>query len=160
MILWNLSVYASHLTWYILYRYLMLLPTSTWSWVHRWLSSSLGEEKAADQSPPVEQPVYYKAWKPLYLISRCIIILVRSYIRCLIRVHVNLGIHSSLKWLVSEAPYLIEQTAIAPDITGSGVFLVVNGFWSCPLHWYLASLWYVVRIICQISRHTKICNLV
>ena len=28
-----------------------------------------------------------------------------------------------LKWLVSKAPYLIQQHAIAPHITGSGVLL-------------------------------------
>ena len=53
---------------------------------------------------------------------------------------INLNVGGSLKWFVSKAPDLIEQTAIAPDITGSGVLLVVNGLWSCPLHWYLAAM--------------------
>ena len=38
----------------------------------------------------------------------------------------NLGVGVSLKWLVSQAPYLVHESAIAPHITGSGVLPVVQ----------------------------------
>ncbi|MCG8621740.1 MAG: hypothetical protein MJE68_07040 [Proteobacteria bacterium] len=75
------------------------------------------------------------------------------------RIIAYLKIAVFLKWLASEAPDLIEQTAIAPDISGSGVFLVVDGFWSCPLHWYHTTVRNIIILICQVSRHAKISNL-
>ena len=68
----------------------------------------------------------------------------------------NLDIPKSLKRFVSEAPNLIEQTPIAPDITGNGILPVVNGFRSRPLHRDLPTLRYVIVLICQVSRHAKI----
>ena len=38
----------------------------------------------------------------------------------------NLGVGVSLKWLVSQAPYLVHESAIAPHITGSGVLLEIE----------------------------------
>ena len=63
------------------------------------------------------------------------------------------------KWPVSETPYLIEQTAVAPDITGSGVFSKVYCFWSCPLYGHFATLGYVVIVISQVPGHPKVSNL-
>ena len=63
------------------------------------------------------------------------------------------------KWPVPKAPYLIEQTAIAPDITGSGVLSKVYGFWGCPLYGHFATLGYIVIIISQVPGHSKVCNL-
>ena len=44
------------------------------------------------------------------------------------------------KWPVSKTPDLIEEAAIAPDITSSGVFSKVYSFWSCPLYGHFAPL--------------------
>ena len=38
----------------------------------------------------------------------------------------NLGVGVPLKWLVSQTPYLIHESAIAPHITGSGVLLEIE----------------------------------
>ena len=51
-----------------------------------------------------------------------------------------LTIGEIMKWLAPQRPYLIEEAAIAPDITGSGVLAIVKGLWSCPLDWNLASV--------------------
>ena len=63
------------------------------------------------------------------------------------------------KWFTSKTPYLKEQTPIAPDITGSGVLLIVQCFRCSPLHWDLSSVSNIVVIIGQITRHTKVSNL-
>lgn len=47
----------------------------------------------------------------------------------------NLYITVVLKRLMSQTPYLIKQTAIAPYITGSGVLLESDGLRGCPLNW-------------------------
>ena len=50
-----------------------------------------------------------------------------------------------------QGPYLIENTAIAPDITGSGVLVVLEGLGCCPLHWNLTSMRYVEILLVEIS---------
>ena len=60
-------------------------------------------------------------------------------------------VRHSLKRFVSDAPYLIQQAAIAPDITGSGVLLEVQGLRSCPLDWDLASMGDIVLLISQVT---------
>ena len=91
----------------------------------------------------------------------------------------NLCVGMLLKWFVSETPYLIHDTAVAPHITGSGVLLVVEGLpWitqiialnylafprflylrSCPLYWYFSSMRNIVVFVHQISRHSKVTDL-
>ena len=39
----------------------------------------------------------------------------------------HLGVGVSLKWLVSETPYLVHEAAKAPHVTGCGILLVVQG---------------------------------
>ena len=38
----------------------------------------------------------------------------------------NLGVGVPLKWFVSQAPYLVHESAIAPHVTGSGVLLEIE----------------------------------
>ena len=56
-----------------------------------------------------------------------------------------------LKWFVSKGPYLIEDTPITPDVTGSGVFAVGEGLRSCPFDWDLASMGNIVRFILKVT---------
>ena len=49
----------------------------------------------------------------------------------------NIHIPHSLKGFMSQTPYLVEDTPIAPHITGCRVLLVMNSFGGCPLQWYL-----------------------
>ena len=70
-----------------------------------------------------------------------------------------LSIGECTKWLVSQWPYLIEEAAIAPDITGSGIPAIVKGLWSCPLNWNLSPLGNIVVFVLEILRETKISNL-
>ena len=63
------------------------------------------------------------------------------------------------KWFVSKAPNLIHQTAIAPDITGSGILSEMYSFWSCPFYGHFASLRYIVIVISQIPGHPKVSDL-
>ncbi len=44
------------------------------------------------------------------------------------------------KRFVSDTPYLVEQTAVGPHVTGSGVLLVVKGLRGRPLDRDFASL--------------------
>ncbi len=53
--------------------------------------------------------------------------------------------------LASQCPYLIEENAIAPDITGCGVPAVGDSLGCCPLHWDLSSVGGVVILILQES---------
>ena len=64
-----------------------------------------------------------------------------------------------MKWFVSQWPYLIEEAAIAPDITGSGVLAIVKGLWSCPLNWNHPSMGNIVVFMLKILRKTKISDL-
>ena len=64
-----------------------------------------------------------------------------------------------MKWFAPQRPYLIEEAAIAPDITGSGVLAIVKGLRSCPLDWNLPSVWHVVVIILKASGQSKISKL-
>ena len=63
------------------------------------------------------------------------------------------------KWLLPKTPYLIEQTAIAPDITGSGVLSVVQSLWCCPLERDSSTFGYVVVVFSQVNWHPKISDL-
>ena len=65
----------------------------------------------------------------------------------------------AFKGFVSEAPYLIEETAIAPHVTGSRVLFVRNSLWSRPLDWYFATVRHIVVVLFKITRHPKIRNL-
>ena len=38
----------------------------------------------------------------------------------------NLGVGVPLKWFVSQAPYLVHESAIAPHVTGSRVLLEIE----------------------------------
>ena len=64
-----------------------------------------------------------------------------------------------LKRFVSKTPYLIQQTAIAPHITGTGVLAKDKSFWCCPLDRDLPSMGHIVVIINEISRHSEITDL-
>ena len=74
-------------------------------------------------------------------------------------VTIYLCVSECVVWFASQAPYLIEQTPIAPDITGNGVFLVVECLWCCPFDWYQTTFRNVVPFISQVSRQAKISNL-
>ena len=54
-----------------------------------------------------------------------------------------------LVWFVSQCPYLIEEDAIAPDITGSGVSAVGESLGCCPLYRDLTTVGSVVVHILQ-----------
>ena len=61
---------------------------------------------------------------------------------------------------MSKTPYLIEQTPVAPDVTGSGVLLVVESLGRCPLDGNSVTIVSdVVIFFGQIAGHAKICNL-
>ena len=79
-------------------------------------------------------------------------------VRCT-TINKHLGISDVMKWFVSQWPYLIEETAIAPDITGSGVLAIVKGLWSCPLDWNLTTMRDVVVFMLEVSGEPKISNL-
>ena len=68
-----------------------------------------------------------------------------------------LNISQISKRLVSQTPYLIEQTSIAPHITGSGVLLEVDCFWGSPLHRDLTTMRDIASS--QVTCHPKITNL-
>ena len=70
-----------------------------------------------------------------------------------------LGIRNVIIRILSQAPDLIQHTAIAPYITCSGVLAVKDSLGGCPLHWDQAVCRYVVGIFHQISRHAKVTNL-
>ena len=59
----------------------------------------------------------------------------------------NLKVGELIIWFKPKAPDLIEQTAIAPDITGSGVLLFFNSLRSSPFDWYHATFRYVILLI-------------
>ena len=65
----------------------------------------------------------------------------------------------SLKWLVSETPYLVHEAAKAPHVTGCGVLLVVECLRSRPLDGDLATTCEVIALLLQVSRHPKITDL-
>lgn len=44
----------------------------------------------------------------------------------------NLSIGEVFEGYPSQTPDLVEQAAIAPDVTGSGESVVVHGLWRCP----------------------------
>lgn len=58
----------------------------------------------------------------------------------------DLSIGVAFERLMSETPYLIEETSIAPYITGCGVLLVGHGFRSSPFNRNLSSLRHVVML--------------
>ena len=70
-----------------------------------------------------------------------------------------LSIAYCFKWFESEAPYFIQHTPKAPHITGSGVLLVTDGFWSCPLYRDHSSMREIVVFFIQVTRQTKVSNL-
>ena len=59
----------------------------------------------------------------------------------------DLKVRELIVWFISEAPDLIEHTAIAPDITGSGVPLFFNRLRSSPFDWYHTAFRYVILLI-------------
>ena len=59
-----------------------------------------------------------------------------------------LWVFSGLEGLAAHAPDLIEHTAVAPHITGSRVDPELDGLWSSPADWDLASVGEVVVLIC------------
>ena len=65
--------------------------------------------------------------------------------------HIYLSVGETTIRFVSKTPYLIEQTSVAPDVTGSGVLLVRNGLWSRPLNWYQSTFRYVVLLIGEVT---------
>ena len=72
---------------------------------------------------------------------------------------IYLWIGTTLKWLASHTPDLIQQAAIAPDVAGSGVFAVVCCLGGCPLYWNFTTLGHIVIIVHQVPGHAKVCNL-
>ena len=62
-------------------------------------------------------------------------------------------------WLDTQSPYFIHHHSKAPHVTGSGVFLVQESFWSCPFHRDFPSMRDIVISVLQSSRHAKVCNL-
>ena len=74
-------------------------------------------------------------------VCMCVCVCMCAYVCVRACMHVtNLNIFQAFEWFVSKTPYLIEQTPIAPDITGSGVLLEINCFRGSPLYWNLSSL--------------------
>ena len=71
----------------------------------------------------------------------------------------DLKVRDLFVWFMPEAPDFIEYTAIAPDITGSGVLLFFNCLRSSPFDWYYAAFGYVIFLISKISGQAKISNL-
>ena len=65
----------------------------------------------------------------------------------------------AFKGFVSETPYLIQYTAIAPHITGGGVLAEYECLWSCPLEGDLASLGHIVVVLNEIPGHPKVTDL-
>ena len=82
-----------------------------------------------------------------------------NYIRCISACMHHLIIGNIVKWLVAERPYLIEQTAVAPHITGIGVLAIVKGLWSRPFDRNPSTLRYIVASIVETTRQAKIRNL-
>ena len=70
-----------------------------------------------------------------------------------------LGIGAVSVRFVSETPYLIQYTAIAPHITGSGVLHVAEYLRSTPLDRNTSSISHIVVLVQQIPRHAKVSNL-
>ena len=65
----------------------------------------------------------------------------------------------AFKGFVSKTPYLIEETAIAPHITGCGVLAIDKSLWSCPLERDFPSLGHIVVILNQVPSHAKVTDL-
>ncbi len=73
--------------------------------------------------------------------------------------HIYLRIGVVLKWLLPQAPYLMQEAAKAPDVTGCGVLPAVYGLRSCPLQWDFTTIRYKVVLVSKVSGHAKITNL-
>ena len=71
-----------------------------------------------------------------------------------------LSIAYCFKWFESKAPYFIQHTSKAPHITGNGVLFVTDSFWSCPLYRNHSSMREIVVFFIQVTRQSKISNLV
>ena len=59
----------------------------------------------------------------------------------------------------SQTPYLVEQAAIAPYVTGRGVLSVVHGFRGRPSDLDPPTFCYVIAHISEVSRLAKSSNL-
>ena len=73
-------------------------------------------------------------------------------------IHTPVG-HPLCQKFVSETPYLVQYTAKAPHITGSGVLLLRDGLWGSPANWDHSSMRHIDIFVSQIPRHTKVSNL-
>ena len=60
---------------------------------------------------------------------------------------------------MTERPYLVEDTAITPDVTGCGVFTIVESLRGRPLDGNLPSVGHVEVFLLEVSRKSKVCNL-
>ena len=61
--------------------------------------------------------------------------------------------------LLPQCPYLIEHTAVAPDITGRRVLAIVDSLRGRPLDWDFSSVGTIVLLILKVSRQSKVSNL-
>lgn len=84
---------------------------------------------------------------------------IRSIASTCLMIHTHLSIAMIPERHSSKAPDLVEQTSIAPDITGSGILAMVNSLGSHPSHLDLASVRYVMVDIVEIPRLIKATNL-
>ena len=58
--------------------------------------------------------------------------------------------------LDSQGPYLVEDTPIAPDVTGGRVEVIVQCLRGRPLDWDLSSVCHVEFLTLEVSGQTKI----
>ncbi len=61
--------------------------------------------------------------------------------------------------LLPQCPYLIEHTAVAPDITGRRVLVIVDSLRGRPLDRDFPSVGTIVLLILKVSRQSKVSNL-
>ena len=72
---------------------------------------------------------------------------------------VHLRIGEMTVRLDSQGPYLVEDTPIAPDVTGGRVEVIVQCLRGRPLDWDLSSVCHVEIFILKVSGQPKISNL-
>ena len=77
-------------------------------------------------------------------VNACIHVLTLIHTMYSVHVYIYLKVALKFKWLVSHTPYLIQQTPIAPHITGCGVLLVVDSLWCSPLDGNGSTFGYIV----------------
>ena len=71
----------------------------------------------------------------------------------------NLLVRHVMEGLLSERPYLVEDTPIAPDVAGHGVATILQRLGGRPLHGDLPSVGDVEILVLEFPRETKISNL-